>query len=210
MAQRIKNCLKYERSGLIFGWRISPVEGNDYPLQYACLEFHGQRSLTSHNPWGYRESNVTERPILWFYEDVTHHKLNSSAAFFWNSWLVSRLTLDSLCDIHFYSAFPILAGKSHGWRYLVGPQGHRESDTTECVHTHPKWKSVFSIGTGFFFFFFLKVKSYLVGIFRTLSLGDSISVALRILQGSRRWLQAIYKFAAKRAGSLNIKDQISS
>ena len=142
-----------------------------------------------------------------FHEDVTHHKLNSSAAFFWNLWLVSRLTLDSLCDIHFYSAFPIFAGKSHGWRFLVGPQGHRESDTIECVHTHPKWKSVFSKGTGNFFFF--KVKSYLVGIFRTLSLGDSISVALRILpQGSRRWLQAIYKFAAKRAGSLNIKDQI--
>ena len=48
-------------------------------------------------------------------------------------------------------------------------------------------------------------------MFRTPSLGDRISVALRkLLQGGRRGTQAIYKFATKGAGSLNIKDQISS
>ena len=47
-------------------------------------------------------------------------------------------------------------------------------------------------------------------MFRTPSPGDSISVALRkLLQGGRRGSQATYKFATKRAGSLNIKDQVS-
>ena len=33
---------------------------------------------------------------------------------------------------------PVLPGKSHGWRILVGynPWGHKESDTTEWPHTH--------------------------------------------------------------------------
>ena len=49
----------------------------------------------------------------------------------------------------------------------------------------------------------------MVGMFRTLSPGDSVSVALRkLLQGGRRGSQAICKFAAKGAGSLNIKDWI--
>ena len=48
---------------------------------------------------------------------------------------------------------------------------------------------------------------YLVGMFRTLSPGDGISVALRkLLQGGRRGSQVIYKFAAEGAGSLNIKE----
>ena len=51
----------------------------------------------------------------------------------------------------------------------------------------------------------------MVGMFRTPSLGDRISVAQRkLLQGGRKGTQAIYKFATKGAGSLNIKDQISS
>ena len=51
---------------------------------------------------------------------------------------------------------------------------------------------------------------YLVGMCRTPSPGDSISVALRnLIQGAKRGSQAIYKFATKGAGSLNIKDQVS-
>ena len=47
-------------------------------------------------------------------------------------------------------------------------------------------------------------------MFRTLSPGDGISVALRkLLQGGRRGSQVIYKFATKGAGSLNFKDQVS-
>ena len=52
---------------------------------------------------------------------------------------------------------------------------------------------------------------YLVEMFRTPSLGDSISVALRkLLQGGRRGSQATNKFVTKGAGNLNIEDQILS
>ena len=52
---------------------------------------------------------------------------------------------------------------------------------------------------------------YLAGMFRTPSPGDSISVALRkLLQEGRRESPAIYKFATKGTGSLNIKDQVSN
>ena len=48
---------------------------------------------------------------------------------------------------------------------------------------------------------------YLVKTFRTPSLGDSISVALRkLLQGGRRGSQAIYKFATNGAGRIHPKD----
>jgi len=45
-----------------------------------------------------------------------------------------------------------------------------------------------------------------VGIFRTLSLGGNISVALRkLLQGGWRGSQTIFEFATNEEGSLNIK-----
>ena len=48
-------------------------------------------------------------------------------------------------------------------------------------------------------------------MFRTLSPGDSTSVVLRkVFQGGRRGNQAIYKFATKGAGSLNIEDWVPS
>ena len=34
--------------------------GNGYPLQYSCLEFHGERNLASYSPWGCRELDTTE------------------------------------------------------------------------------------------------------------------------------------------------------
>ena len=46
----------------------------------------------------------------------------------------------------------------------------------------------------------------MVEMFRTLSLGDAVSVALRkLFQGGGSGSQAIYKFATKGADSLNIK-----
>ena len=54
-----------------------------------------------------------------------------------------------------------------------------------------------------------RVLLYLVGMFRALNPGESISVALRkLLQGGRRGRQDIYKFATKGTGSLNIKYQV--
>ena len=51
----------------------------------------------------------------------------------------------------------------------------------------------------------------MVEMFRTPKLGDSTSVTLRkLLKSGRRESQAVYKFATKEAGSLNIKDQVSS
>ena len=40
--------------GLIPGLGRSPGEGNGNPLQYSCLEIHGQRSLVGYSPWGRR------------------------------------------------------------------------------------------------------------------------------------------------------------
>ena len=40
-------------------WR-SPGGGHDNPLQYSCLESHGQKSLVGYSPWGYKESDMTE------------------------------------------------------------------------------------------------------------------------------------------------------
>ena len=46
--------------GSIPGSRRSPGEGNGYPLQYSCLDFHGQRSLVGYSPWGCKELDMTE------------------------------------------------------------------------------------------------------------------------------------------------------
>ena len=40
----------------------SPGEGKGNLLQYSCLEnSHGWRSLAGYSPWGYKESDTTER-----------------------------------------------------------------------------------------------------------------------------------------------------
>ena len=48
--------------GLIPGLGRSPDEGNDNPLQYACLEkSHGQRNLVGYSPWDLKELDKTEQ-----------------------------------------------------------------------------------------------------------------------------------------------------
>ena len=48
-------------SDLIPGSGRSPGGGYSTPLQYSCLVFfHGQRSLASYRPWGYKELDRTE------------------------------------------------------------------------------------------------------------------------------------------------------
>ena len=47
--------------GLIPGLGRSPGGGHGNPLQNSCLENpHGQRSLAGYNPWGHKESAMTE------------------------------------------------------------------------------------------------------------------------------------------------------
>ena len=51
-----------ETGGSIPGLGRSPGEGNGNPLQYSCLENpQGQRSLADYNPWGHKESDMTEQ-----------------------------------------------------------------------------------------------------------------------------------------------------
>ena len=48
--------------GSIPGLGRSPGGGHGNPLQYSCLENpHGQRSLEGYSPWGWKESDMTER-----------------------------------------------------------------------------------------------------------------------------------------------------
>ena len=48
--------------GSIPGLERSPGGGHGNPFQYSCLEnLHGQRNLAGYNPWGCRESDVTEQ-----------------------------------------------------------------------------------------------------------------------------------------------------
>ena len=54
-----------EDVGWIPGLGRSPGEGCGNPLQYSCLEdFHRQWSLAGYNPWGHKESGMTERLTL--------------------------------------------------------------------------------------------------------------------------------------------------
>jgi len=46
--------------GLITGLGRSPGEGHGNPLQYSCLEPHGERSLLGYNAEGRKELDMTE------------------------------------------------------------------------------------------------------------------------------------------------------
>ena len=49
-------------AGLIPGLGRSSGVGNGNALQYPCLEnSHGQRNLVGYNPWGHKESDITEQ-----------------------------------------------------------------------------------------------------------------------------------------------------
>ena len=48
----------------ISGLGRSPGEGNGNPLQYSCLEFHGQRSPAGYTPWDRIDPDMTERLSL--------------------------------------------------------------------------------------------------------------------------------------------------
>ena len=45
-------------AGLIPGSGRPPGGGHSNPLQYSCLENHGQRSLAGYSPWFHKESDM--------------------------------------------------------------------------------------------------------------------------------------------------------
>ena len=63
MTQMVKNPLAmWETWVLSLGWEDPLEGGHGNPLQYSCLENpHVQRSLAGYNPWGHKESDMTER-----------------------------------------------------------------------------------------------------------------------------------------------------
>ena len=83
VGQRVKNMpCNEEDLGLIPGLGRSPREVNDYSLQYSSGEFHGQRSLAGYSPWGFTESDMTERLTL----SLTSHRIDMCISFpFFNS-----------------------------------------------------------------------------------------------------------------------------
>ena len=66
--------------GSISGLGRSPGGGGQgNPLQYSCLENpYGQRSLAGYSPWGYKESDTTERLSTAQHEDVLYNMRNTA------------------------------------------------------------------------------------------------------------------------------------
>ena len=115
-------------SGSIPGSGGSPGVRNGLPLQYSFLEkCHGQRSLVSYNPWGYKESDTTEHA---FNIRVFPGGKESACQFRRHK----RLRFHPLVWRRKWERTPLLlSGKSHGQRRLAGysPWGHKELNTTE-------------------------------------------------------------------------------
>ena len=52
---------------LSLGWEDSPGEGNNYPLQYSCLENSMDRgAMASYSPWGRQELIFREKKHFTF------------------------------------------------------------------------------------------------------------------------------------------------
>ena len=57
----IRDTVSFTESG------ISPGGGRGNPFHYSCLENpHGQRNLVDYNPWGRKDTDMTERLTLSF------------------------------------------------------------------------------------------------------------------------------------------------
>ena len=54
------------------GSRRSFEEENGNPLQYSCLEFHGQKSLEGYSPWDCEELDMTEWLTFCFFTFTAH------------------------------------------------------------------------------------------------------------------------------------------
>ena len=63
VAQMVKNLLAMRETWVLsLGWEDPLEGGHGNPFQYSYLENpHGQRSLAGYNPWGHKESDMTEQ-----------------------------------------------------------------------------------------------------------------------------------------------------
>ena len=64
VVQKVKNLLAVQKVQVRSWVGKIPREGNGDSLQYFLQEFHGQRSLAGYNPWGSKESDMTEQLAL--------------------------------------------------------------------------------------------------------------------------------------------------
>ena len=102
--------------GSIPGLGRSPGEGNGNPLQYSCLEHpHGQRSLVSYSPWGYKESDMTEQHNVQHStmcrESILCHMELLNQTQWGRYWISSRL-MSKICSRGTQFRLPILSMKT--------------------------------------------------------------------------------------------------
>ena len=63
----------------LLGIRQAIGGGPGKALQFSCLENpHRQRSLTGYSPWGYKESDMTERLRTAQHKDVLYNMRNTA------------------------------------------------------------------------------------------------------------------------------------
>ena len=114
-------------AGSIRGSGRSPGGGNGSPLQYSCLENpHGQRSLASCSPRGYRELDVTERACRHTQEATDTHTAPAGIRWLFLMLLNEgcRCHLPSLClkrrGCHGPGGAPtLILVKLSGWSHVL-------------------------------------------------------------------------------------------
>ena len=67
--------------GMIPGLGRSPGGGHGSPLQYSCLESHGQKSLAGYSPWGHKVGHD------WATKDACIKCVNKAAPYEGGQWL---------------------------------------------------------------------------------------------------------------------------
>ena len=68
VAQMVESVRNTGEPGVISGYKISPAEGNDNPLQDSCLgnPTDGGAWWATYSPWGHKESDTAEGLTLHF------------------------------------------------------------------------------------------------------------------------------------------------
>ena len=99
-----------------------------------CRKAAGRCGLSMENLWA--------APVICFHKFDSYGSISMVAQMvkclptMWKTWVRSLGREDPL-EKEMATTPVLLPGKSHGWRSLVGysPRGHKESDTTERLHS---------------------------------------------------------------------------